>query len=222
MLMLGFAAAAFGLRGASKTPDVPAPALDLPAPAENETSRTAVFAGGCFWCTEGVCERVEGVTDVVSGYAGGTKESATYEQVGSGNTAHAEAIKITYDPKRITYGQLLRIFFTSIDPTTKDAQGPDHGTQYRSAIFYENDDQKRVVEAYLKQLSDAKIWSRPIVTTVEPIGAGFFAAEDYHHDFAKKHPNHPYIRAWFDEKLQKVKEKLGDDMKGSPTSQPAK
>ena len=142
---------------ADSTAVLPKPAVDLSAadvkPGE---TRTAVLAGGCFWCTEAVYQQLEGVEKVTSGYAGGSKDTANYEAVCNGDTGHAECIQITYDPAKISYGQLLRVFFAVIDPTTKNAQGPDHGTQYRSAIFYENDEQKTVAEAYIRQLSDAK------------------------------------------------------------------
>jgi peptide-methionine (S)-S-oxide reductase len=173
----------------------------------------AVFAGGCFWCTEAVFERVRGVSTVVSGYAGDSKDLAVYELVGSGTTKHAESIQITYDPKQITYGDLLHIFFGVIDPTTKNYQGPDHGTQYRSTIFYLNDEQKRVAEAYIKQLTDEKIFSAPIVTTIEPIGEGFFPAEDYHQDFVAHHPDHPYVQAWSVPKIEKLTTKYKEYLK---------
>src|SRR5688572_3908491 len=152
MLTIMFAAQACS-RPAYAAEELPKPAVDLPTGKEGET-RNAVFAGGCFWCTEAVFEQIDGVSDVVSGYAGGTRESADYKKVSEGTTDHAEAIRITYDPSKVTYGQLLRVFFATHDPTTKDRQGPDSGRQYRSAVFYANDDERRVAEAYLKQLTD--------------------------------------------------------------------
>ncbi len=201
---------------------LPKPAVDLPAgdlkPGE---MRTAVLAGGCFWCTEAVYQQLLGVEKVTSGYAGGSKETASYEAVCNGDTGHAESIQITYDPAKISYGQLLRVFFAVIDPTTKNAQGPDHGTQYRSAIFYENEDQKKVAEAYIKQLTDAKSFDRPIVTTVEALKpGGFYAAEFYHQNYAVCNPNNPYIRAQAVPKVEKLHKKFPELLKGA-ASQPA-
>ncbi|WP_428939016.1 peptide-methionine (S)-S-oxide reductase MsrA [Fontivita pretiosa] len=192
--------------------ELPQPQTDLPTTQPGATA-TAVFAGGCFWCTEAVFEQLNGVIDVVSGYAGDTRENADYEKVSSGQTRHAEAIQITYDPSKITYGQLLRVFFATHDPTTKDRQGPDWGRQYRSAIFYANDEQKRVAEAYIKQLSEARVFAAPIVTTVEPLGAGFFPAEQYHQDFVKLHPDHPYVVQNALPKVQKLKQKFAEQIK---------
>lgn len=169
----------------------PDPAADVPAAGGMQT---AVLAGGCFWGVQGVFERVKGVKNVVSGFAGGEKSTAHYEEVSTGRTGHAESVKITFDPSKITYGQLLKIYFSvTHDPTELNRQGPDEGTQYRSAIFYENDDQKRVAEAYIKQLGDAHVFSRPIVTQVVPL-KGFYAAEMYHQHFLDLHPDNPYIQ----------------------------
>jgi peptide-methionine (S)-S-oxide reductase len=171
---------------------LPAPVADAPlaaAPGE----QIAIFAGGCFWGIEAVYEHVKGVTRVVSGYAGGDTQAPTYEQVTSGTTGHAEAVKITYDPSKVTYGQLLRIFFSvAHDPTQLNRQGPDVGTQYRSAVYYVGDEQKRLVESYIGQLTQAKTYPRPIVTEVAPLRV-FYMAEDYHQDYAAQHPNQPYI-----------------------------
>jgi peptide-methionine (S)-S-oxide reductase len=168
----------------------PDPAKDQ-APATGQ--QTAVLAGGCFWGVEAVFEQLNGVSDVVSGFAGGSKGTAHYEVVGSGTTGHAESVKITYDPARVSYGQLLKVFFAvAHDPTQINRQGPDEGTQYRSAIFYANDDQKAVAEAYISQLTAAKVFSRPIATKVAPLD-GFFAAEDYHQNFLARNPTYPYI-----------------------------
>ena len=203
---------------------LPKPAVDLPAgdlkPGE---TRTAVLAGGCFWCVEAVYQQLKGVDKVTSGYAGGSKESANYEAVCNGDTGHAESVQITYDPSKISYGQLLRVFFAVIDPTTKNAQGPDHGTQYRSAIFYESDEQKKVAEAYIKQLTDAHSFDRPIVTTVEALKpGGFYPAEFYHQNYAACNPNNPYIRAEAVPKVEKVRKKFPEQLKGAPdTTQPA-
>lgn len=189
--------------------DLPNPKDDIKAAAD-QTSATAILAGGCFWCTEAAFEQVPGVSDVVSGYAGGSKEDATYEKICSGTTKHAEAIKITYNPQKVTFGQLLKVLFYAIDPTTKDAQGPDSGPQYRSAVFHQNEDEKRVAEAYIKQLNDAKTFPSPIVTTVEPIGDGFFDAEKYHQDYARANPDQPYIARNALPKAEKVKSKFGE------------
>lgn len=201
--------------GASK--DVlPAPELNLASEkdAKPGETRTAVLANGCFWCTEAVFDQLEGVNDVVSGYAGGTKETANYEAVCTGRTRHAEAVRITYEPAKISYGQLLRVFFATHDPTTKDQQGPDHGPQYRSAIFYANDDEKKVAEAYLKQLAAAKSFAAPIVTTLEPLKRdGFYEAELYHQDYAACNASNPYIRAQAIPKVRKVRETFKDQVK---------
>jgi peptide-methionine (S)-S-oxide reductase len=169
----------------------PDPARDVKALGTG--MQTAVLAGGCVWGVEGVFERLTGVSDVVSGYAGGSKSTATYTIVSTGTTGHAESVKITYDPNRISYGQLLKIFFAiAHDPTELNRQGPDEGTQYRSSIFYVNEEQKQVAVAYIKQLNDAKIFRRPIVTTVVPLEA-FYPAEAYHQNFLVRNPTHPYI-----------------------------
>ena len=170
----------------------------FPQPAEDLTrtgTQTAVLAGGCFWCTEAVFERLPGVSDVTSGYSGGEESTANYEATCSGKTGHAEAIKITYDAGQLSYGELLRVFFAvAHDPTQLNRQGGDRGTQYRSAIFYETDDQKRVAAAYIKQLDAAGVYDDPIATTLEPLEA-FYEAEDYHQDFAQSNPNQPYVCA---------------------------
>jgi peptide-methionine (S)-S-oxide reductase len=177
-----------GVMGASAFPD---PMQDVKTAGTG--TQTAVLAGGCFWGVEGVFERLTGVSDVVSGYAGGSKSTASYRIVSTGTTGHAESVKITYDPNRISYGQLLKIFFAiAHDPTELNRQGPDEGTQYRSSIFYVNEEQKQVAVAYIKQLNDAKIFRRPIVTTVVPLEA-FYPAEAYHQNFLVRNPTYPYI-----------------------------
>ena len=187
--VLAMACSSAGATGAS--PAFPDPAQDVKEPGAG--MQTAVLAGGCFWGVEGVFERLNGVSDVVSGYAGGSKSSASYEVVSTGATGHAESVKITYDPNRISYGQLLKIFFAiAHDPTELNRQGPDEGTQYRSSIFYVNEEQKQVATAYIKQLTDAKIFRRPIVTTVVPLEA-FYPAEAYHQNFLVRNPTYPYI-----------------------------
>jgi peptide-methionine (S)-S-oxide reductase len=175
-------------RAASRIPD---PAVD-PAPAQ-AGKQTAVLAGGCFWGVEAVFERLNGVSDVVSGYAGGNKASAHYEMVGTGATGHAESVQITYDPAVISYGKLLKVFFAvAHDPTQLNRQGPDEGTQYRSSIFYATPEQKTVAEAYIAQLNAAKVFGKPIVTKVVSL-EGFYAAEGYHQNFLDNHPDYPYI-----------------------------
>jgi peptide methionine sulfoxide reductase msrA/msrB len=170
---------------------------------------TAVFAGGCFWCTEVAFEQLEGVSDVESGYAGGTKETANYERVCQGNTGHAEVIRVTYDPKTISYDRLLDVFFDAHDPTQLNRQGNDVGTQYRSAIFYDSEAQQRAAAAKISQLTGAKAYARPIVTTLEPLAA-FFPAESYHQNYARHNPDQPYIQFHAIPKACKIREKYGD------------
>lgn len=180
----------------------PDPTVDVkPTPGQ----QTAVLAGGCFWCTEAVFEVVEGVDDVISGYAGGTQETAQYDIVSSGRTGHAEAILITYDPAKTSYGQILKIFFSvAHDPTTLNRQGPDAGPQYRSAIFYVNEDQRRVAEAYIKQIDTAHVLRDRIVTQVAPLDK-FFTAEAYHQNYAGLNRSNPYIVNVSDPKVEKLK-----------------
>jgi peptide-methionine (S)-S-oxide reductase len=186
--LASFLAAAAMLSAAEKI--FPEPAVDVPATGGDQV---AVFAGGCFWGIEGVFEKVKGVKSAVSGYSGGEKSTAHYEMVSEGNTGHAESVQVTFDPTQITYGQLLRIFFSvAHDPTQKDHQGPDWGSQYRSVIFYANDDQKKAADAYIKQLQDGGIFSHRIVTQVVPLKA-FYAAEAHHQHFLENNPNYPYI-----------------------------
>ena len=183
---------------------VPEPLQDLQI-STGSSHQSAVFAGGCFWCVEAVYEQVEGVIDVVSGYAGGKPEDAIYRSVSSGETDHAEAIRIAYDPNRITYGKLLKVFFAvAHDPTQLNRQGPDIGRQYRSAIFYENDEQKQVAKAYFRQLEEAKVFDRAVVTTLEPLEE-FFPAEPTHQNFVHLNPNHPYVRQHALPKVRKVR-----------------
>jgi peptide-methionine (S)-S-oxide reductase len=171
---------------------VPNPALDAPI-ATTKGEQTAVLAGGCFWGIQAVFQHVKGVINATSGYSGGAANTAEYERVSTGESGHAESVKITYDPSQITYGQLLRVFFSvAHDPTQLNRQGPDSGSQYRSAIFYNGDEQKRIAEAYIIQLDKAKVFPRPIVTQVVPLKA-FYAAEAYHQDYAAHHPDSPYI-----------------------------
>jgi peptide methionine sulfoxide reductase msrA/msrB len=168
---------------------------------------TAVFAGGCFWCTEAVFEELDGVIEAISGYAGGTKETADYKTVSTGRTGHAEAIEITYDPWKISYEQLLKVFFATHDPTTKNRQGNDVGPQYRSAIFYANEEEKELAAAFIQDLTDAKVFSKPIVTTLEPL-TRFYPAESYHQNYVCYNPNQVYVRMVAMPKVEKVREKF--------------
>jgi peptide-methionine (S)-S-oxide reductase len=188
---------------------LPAPATDMPA-ASVKGPQTAVFAGGCFWGVEAVFRHVKGVSQAVSGYAGGTGTTAKYDIVSTGVTGHAESVEVTYDPAQVSYGELLRIFFSvAHDPTQLNRQGPDYGTQYRSAIFYANDEQKRVAQAYIEQLGKAKVYPRPIVTQVVPLPE-FYPAEGYHQNYLALHPNQPYIVMHDMPKLAQLKEQFPD------------
>jgi len=174
------------------------PAVVIPAPALDDARaagplQTAVLAGGCFWGVQGVYEHVRGVKQVLSGYSGGSKATAEYEVVSRGRTGHAESVQIRFDPKEISYGEILRIYFSVVhDPTQLDQQGPDSGPQYRSNIFYASSAQRKIAQAYIIQLDQAKVFERPIVTRVDPLKA-FYPAEEYHQDFLQHNPNHPYI-----------------------------
>lgn len=171
---------------------IPDPAVDAPL-ASAKGEQIAVLAGGCFWGVEAVFEHVKGVSDVRSGYSGGSPATAQYEKVGTGKTGHAESVRITYDPSQISYGQLLKVFFSvAHDPTELNRQGPDTGTQYRSAIFSATEEQKRIAQAYIEQLNRAKVFSRPIVTQVAGLKS-FHEAEAYHQDYLVRHPDEPYI-----------------------------
>ena len=174
---------------------LPPPTLDIPAGAQAApaTRETAVFAGGCFWGVQAVFQHTRGVLNAVSGYAGGQKETASYASIGSGRTGHAESVQITYDPKQISYGKLLQIYFSvAHDPTQLNRQGPDSGTQYRSAVFYQDTSQKQVAERYIAQLDAAKVFTGKIVTQLTPLSA-FYPAEAYHQDYATRNPRSPYI-----------------------------
>ncbi len=183
----------------------PDPATDLPLTPQSST-QTAVLAGGCFWCVEAVYRQLDGIRSVVSGYAGGTKETANYRTVCSGATDHAEAVKIEFDASKLTFGQLLKVFFSvAHDPTQLNRQGNDVGRQYRSTIFYAGEEQRRISEAYIQQLDAQKVFSKPIVTTLEPLKA-FYDAEAYHQDYAALNPNQPYIACIAMPKVEKVRE----------------
>jgi peptide methionine sulfoxide reductase msrA/msrB len=175
---------------------------------------TAVFAGGCFWCVEAVFEELDGVHDAISGYAGGAKETANYKAVCSGTTGHAEAVQIVYDPAKISYEELLAVHFATHDPTTLNRQGADEGTQYRSAIFFANDEEKALAEAFLEDLAEAKIFKDPVVTTLEPLKE-FYPAESYHQNYVCTNPGQPYVRSVALPKVKKVREKFKDKLKTS-------
>lgn len=175
-----------------------------------ENAETAVFAGGCFWGVEGVFERLNGVLDVVSGYSGGEAETAFYSQVGRGNTGHAESVQIIFDPEHIDYETLLEVFFSvAHDPTQLNYQGPDIGTEYRSAVFYLDDEQKRMTEKYINGLEEKGVYNKPIVTELTPLDA-FYPAEAYHQDFLRLNPNHPYIVYWDAPKIMQLEETFPD------------
>jgi len=194
---------------ANAEPRAPIPAAKVDATfAAKRGKQTAVFAGGCFWGTQSVFERVKGVLKTTAGYAGGSAHTATYDQVMTETTGHAESVEIIYDPAQITYGQLLRIFFSvAHDPTQLNRQGPDVGASYRSAIFYIGDEQKQIATTYISQLDDEKVFSRPIVTQVAPL-KGFYRAEDYHQDYALRNPDNPYIKVCDLPKIKLLKEEF--------------
>jgi peptide-methionine (S)-S-oxide reductase len=177
---------------ADRTAPLPAPHSDAPVGAQGETD-TAVLSGGCFWGIQGVFQHVAGVKQVLAGYSGGAKSTASYESVSTGTTGHAESVQIKFDPAKISYGEILRIFFSvALDPTEVDRQGPDSGTQYRSEIFYENEMQRRIATSYIEQLDAAHVFAKPIATRVDP-DKGFYPAEAYHQDYLINHPNSLYI-----------------------------
>lgn len=189
----------------------PAPALDV-APG-GPSPQTALLAGGCFWCTEAVFLPLDGVRSVVSGYIGGAAATANYRDVCSGTTGHAEAIAVTFDPAVLTYGQILQVFFAvAHDPTQLNRQGADQGTQYRSAIFPRDDEQRTVAEGYIAQLNAAKVYPSPIVTTIEP-ASEFYPAEDYHQNYAARNPYQPYVAAVATPKVEKLVRYFGDRLK---------
>jgi peptide-methionine (S)-S-oxide reductase len=201
---------------AAPKPPIPAAAVDA-ALATASGKQVAVFAGGCFWGVQAVFERVKGVVSTAAGYSGGAASTATYDQVITETTGHAESVEVVYDPSRITYGQLLRIFFSvAHDPTQLNRQGPDVGTSYRSAIFYTNEDQKRIADAYIAQLDAARVFPARIVTQVTAL-KGFYRAENYHQDYALKNPNNPYIQICDIPKIAALKQQFPElfvDYKG--------
>jgi peptide-methionine (S)-S-oxide reductase len=202
------------LYGAESPVAIAPPALDNPK--VSGAPQTAVLAGGCFWGVQGVFEHVRGVQKVVAGYAGGDKATAQYETVSSGTTGHAESVKITFDPAQISYGEILRIAFSVVhDPTQLNRQGPDAGTQYRSAIFYADESQKHIAEAYISQLESSHAFPRPIVTRVDPL-KGFFPAEDYHQDYLIHNPHVPYIAIYDIPKVENFKRMFPELYRGQP------
>ena len=207
-VFLGFTVslAACMASAAPKTP-IPPAKVDFPL-ASTPAKQTAVFAGGCFWGTQAVFERLKGVVKTTAGYTGGSASTATYNQVITETTGHAESVEVVYDPSKITYGQLLRVFFSvAHDPTQLNRQGPDVGTSYRSAIFYLNDDQRRIATAYIAQLETAKVFPGRIVTKLTPL-KGFYRAEDYHQDYALHNPDNPYILVCDRPKIEMLKQQF--------------
>jgi peptide-methionine (S)-S-oxide reductase len=201
-------------RAAEDAVVIPPPAIDAKAA---DGIQTVVVAGGCFWGVQGVFQHTSGVVNAVSGYAGGSKMTADYTMVSTGTTGHAESVEIKYDPKKISYGKLLQIFFSvAHDPTQLNRQGPDSGTQYRSAIFTTSDEQKKVADAYIAQLNAAKVYSKPIVTRVGPL-QGFFPAEAYHQDYLTLHPNQPYIAYNDIPKVENLKKLFAENYTEKPT-----
>jgi peptide-methionine (S)-S-oxide reductase len=204
-----------GSAAAERAVKLPAPALDAPAGVQ-AARETAVFAGGCFWGVQAVFQHTNGVLNAVSGYAGGARDTARYDEVGSGRTGHAESVQITYDPRLVSYGKLLQIYFSvAHDPTQLNRQGPDSGTQYRSAIFYGNDTQKQVAERYIAQLEAAHAFGGKIVTQLTPLN-GFYVAEGYHQDYATLHPNQPYIAMFDLPKIANLKNTLPEVYRDKP------
>ncbi len=202
---------------------LPKPVVDARLAAKSG-EEVAVFAGGCFWGVEAVFEHMKGVRSVVSGYAGGTAPSPSYDEVSTGNTGHAESVRVVYDPSKVTYGQLLRVFFSiAHDPTQLNRQGPDVGPHYRSAVFYRSPEQQRIVNAYVAQLTAGKLFPRPIVTEISALRK-FYEAEEYHQDYAELHPNQPYIRIHDAPKVANMKKlfpemyRERDPVKGSRAS----
>jgi len=206
-----------GARAAEQPVVIPPPAADAAAPATTGT-QTIVLAGGCFWGVQAVFQHTKGVTAAVSGYAGGEKQTAHYETVGTGRTGHAESVSVTFDPRQISYGKILQIYFSvAHNPTELNRQGPDYGSQYRSAIFYANDEQKQIAAAYITQLDNAHAFPQAIVTKLEPLH-GFYPAEDYHQDFAVLHPSYPYIVYNDAPKVENLKRLFADVYREMPVT----
>ena len=214
IIALAAGAAIYGGKGKmSETKPEPKPQLAAQAAkAPAEGLETATFGAGCFWCTEAVFQQLKGVHSVVSGYSGGTKKNPTYEQVCAGNTGHAEVIQVAFDPKTITFPELLEVFWKTHDPTTLNRQGNDFGTQYRSAIFYHNDEQKRLAEHYKQELDAVGAFSAPIVTEITP-ASEFYPAEDYHQQYFDANPRQPYCAAIIRPKVDKVRKVFAAKLK---------
>lgn len=192
--------------------EAPEETVDLQATQDLSQYETAYFASGCFWCVEAIFESVRGVAEVVSGYAGGTEEDPTYDQVSNGRTGHAEAVEVYYDPEVISYLELVQVFFGSHDPTTLNRQGPDQGAQYRSIAFYKNPEEQKTIRAYMDALEENQVYDRPIVTEITPF-TKFHRAEEYHQDYERKHPDNPYIRNVSIPRLNRFKQNFGDYLK---------
>ena len=183
------------------------------SPQDLSKYETAYFASGCFWCVEAIFESVRGVKEVISGYAGGSEKNPTYEMVGSGQSSHAEAVEVYYDPKEISFVELVQVFFGSHDPTTLNRQGPDRGTQYRSIAFYKNEQEKKIINSYMQALKDQDVYNGAPITTEVTQFTKFYEAEDYHQDYEKKHPNNSYIRNVSIPRLNRFKANFGDYLK---------
>src|SRR5271169_4440911 len=214
-LLLGAGLALRGVPSAAENArSIPAPVLDEPS-NPHAISEVSVLAGGCFWGVQGVFQHVEGVSSAISGYAGGAAGTAHYEMVGTNTTGHAESVRVTFDPRRISYGRILQIYFSTHDPTELNRQGPDVGTQYRSAIFPTNSEQTRIAEAYIAQLDQAHAFDAVIVTKIEP-GRDFYPAEDYHQDFLTRNPTYPYIAVNDLPKIEALKRLFPDSYRVEP------
>lgn len=218
LLLLGMT---FSLPSTGCQPAGESPAHALPAPRKEfviekgTTEASLVVAGGCFWCVEAVFENVHGVTDVVSGYAGGTAADANYREVSAGRTKHAEVVRVTFNPEIVSHSRILQIFFTMHRPTQADGQHPDIGQQYRSAFFFSNPQEQAFVEAYIHQLNTSGVFIKPVATSVEPLKV-FYPAEDYHQDYVKRHPGDPYVKQWALPKVAKAKKLFPEDYHVSP------
>ncbi|MBD2101388.1 peptide-methionine (S)-S-oxide reductase MsrA [Leptolyngbya sp. FACHB-261] len=208
ILPLGIAAALTFAGSSSSSPSLPDPAVN--PPTSGAQRQTAVLAGGCFWGMEAVFEHLKGVSEVVTGFSGGSAATANYEMVSAGDTEHAEAVQITYDPSQISYAQLLKVYFSvAHDPTQLNRQGPDQGPAYRSAIFFANDEQRQVAQAYVAQLNKAQVFRSPVVTQLAPLN-GFYAAEPYHQNFVARNPNNPYVIVHDRPQLKQLKQQFPD------------
>lgn len=213
-----FCFAILGTLSTSACQLAPPKPVDNPNPVGSTTDsalqayQTAYFASGCFWCVEAVFESVRGVQEAVSGYAGGTTKNPNYQQIGTGRTGHAETVQVFYDPKVVDFKTLVEVFFGSHDPTTPNRQGPDYGTQYRSIAFYQNEDEKTIIKNYIEQLTADKVYPTPIVTEVSPFEK-FYVAEDYHQDYEKRNPNHPYVQAVSIPRINRFKARFSELLK---------